>query len=89
MSKFFISYSHSDKPFALKLRENISKIDNAHDVFLDQFGLNVGANIKTALIKRIAWCDYFIVVVSSHSAKSKWVRLELQQARKNELITGE
>ncbi|MBC7829136.1 MAG: toll/interleukin-1 receptor domain-containing protein [Chitinophagaceae bacterium] len=89
MAKFFISYSHSDKTFALQLRENIAKIDNAHDVFIDQYGLHVGSKIKTALIKKIEWCDYFIIILSQNSIKSKWVQFELNEARRSEIKCGE
>jgi hypothetical protein len=71
------------------LRENIARIDNTHNIFLDKYGLTVGSNIKEALLRRIQWCDYFIVILSKRSVKSKWVRYEIQQVRKSEEVTGE
>jgi TIR domain len=89
MSKFFISYSRADMAFADKLRQNILRVDNAHKVFLDRFGLNVGSNIKAVLAKRIEWCDYFILILSQRSLKSKWVAYELQRVKRGERKTGE
>lgn len=89
MSKFFISYSHKDADFASKIRTSILRVDTAHEVFLDRFGLSAGSNIKQALAKRIEWCDYLILILSQSSLKSKWVAFEIREIQKSERKTGE
>ncbi len=89
MSNFFISYSHADRALAEKIRFNILRVDHAHEVFLDRFGLTVGAHLKTDLAKRIEWCDYFILILSNASLKSKWVAFELDRVKRCERLTGQ
>ncbi len=89
MSSFFISYSRTERQFARNLRKHILAIDSAHDVFLDEYGLTVGANLKATLRNRIRKCDYFILILSQNSLKSKWIQFEVDEVRVSELKTGQ
>ena len=89
MTRFFISYSQKDASFADLLRRQILRVDNAHEVFIDRFGLAAGANIKASLAKRIAWCDFFILILSDSSLRSAWVTYEVDGIKKRELTSGE
>jgi hypothetical protein len=89
MSKFFISYSTVDRAFARKLRKQIAVTDNAHTFFLDSVELPAGAKIAHTLQRRIEWCDFFIILLSGNSTKSKWVKFELECALENEIQSGQ
>ena len=69
----FISYSHIDKDFALKL-SNILEIDG-YDVFIDN-KIPIGNNIYKDIGKGIAKADAVIVVVSKSSTNSHFVANE-------------
>lgn len=69
----FISYSHVDNDFALKL-SNILEIDG-YDVFIDN-KIPIGNNIYKDIGKGIAKADAVIVVVSKSSTNSHFVANE-------------
>jgi len=76
--KIFVSYSHQDREFVdwlvLKLRHN------GIDVWWDANELAVGDYIKDKIREGISVSSAFIIILSEHSSKSKWVQYELNSA---------
>ena len=66
----FISYSHADKEFALRLSYTLE--DDGYDVFIDN-KIPIGNNIYKDIGKGIAKADAVIVIISPNSVKSNFV----------------
>jgi hypothetical protein len=88
MASFFISYSRKDNAHANKIRNHINKLDSSNDVFLDIASIKVGTNWKAELQRKIYSCDFFILILSPDSLKSKHVREEIAWIADSELKTG-
>ena len=73
MGQIFISYSSKDADFALKLFKSLQPF---YDVWIDQDDIKGGAKWEQLLKDAITNCDVFLVVVSSNSNNSDWVRRE-------------
>lgn len=69
----FISYSHADNEFALKLSSVLES--DGYDVFIDN-KIPIGNNIYKDIGKGIAKADAVIVVISKNSNKSHFVANE-------------
>ncbi len=69
----FISYSHIDKGFALKLSSALES--DGYDIFIDN-KIPIGNNIYKDIGKGIAKVDAVIVVISKNSNKSHFVANE-------------
>ena len=69
----FISYSHIDKEFALKLSSALEA--DGYDVFIDN-KIPIGNNIYKDIGKGIAKADAVIVVISKNSNGSHFVANE-------------
>lgn len=69
----FISYSHMDKEFALKLSSALEA--DGYDVFIDN-KIPIGNNIYKDIGKGIAKADAVIVVISKNSNRSHFVANE-------------
>ena len=77
--KVFISHSTADQDnFVNALAVDLEKA-GAH-VFYSNWALKPGDRIRDKVSQAIATCEYFIIVLSARSVKSKWVRIELDQA---------
>jgi len=74
----FLSHSSKDRHFA----EKIAAVLRDHGVPVWYSATNiVGAQQwQDEIGKALARCDWFLVVLSPHSIKSKWVKLELAYA---------
>ncbi|MCC6287830.1 MAG: toll/interleukin-1 receptor domain-containing protein [Chitinophagaceae bacterium] len=88
MANFFISYSRKNTDIAKRIRNLISRLDTAHDVFLDTESIKAGADWKKELENRIKKCDHFIYIHSPESLQSKYIKQELAWVRQSELKTG-
>lgn len=88
MASFFISYSRKDLPFAEKLRRHIQLLDSGHEVFLDIYTIKTGTKWKEALLTNIRLNDFFILILSQHSAVSKYVHKEIKWVQQDELKSG-
>ncbi len=75
MTKIFISHSYQDKKFVNLLTSRLR--DDGIQVWTDEKELAVGDNIEEKVTDAIKKTDYFIVVLSKNSTKSKWVNFEL------------
>lgn len=73
-----ISYSHGNKDFMLKLKENLEK-DNI-SVWVDTTNLGAGVDFLKKIGQAIIECQLFISIVSETSIKSKYCQDELALA---------
>jgi hypothetical protein len=63
----FISYSHQDREFALRLRTALQ--ERGKDVWLDESGIHPAERWKSALQRAIEGPDTFIFVISAYSRR--------------------
>ncbi|HKI53495.1 MAG TPA: TIR domain-containing protein, partial [Anaerolineales bacterium] len=78
MEKVFISYSRKDIEFARKLAGDLGKA--GYDVWWDITDLRGGDDWVRVIPEAIAASRFVIVVLTSDSAESEWVRKEYTQA---------
>lgn len=78
MEKVFISYSRKDIEFARKLAGDLKKA--GYDVWWDITGLRGGDDWVSTIPAAIAASRYMLVVLTSDSIKSEWVRKEYTHA---------
>ena len=81
--RVFISHSSKDKDFVRRLARDLSEKNT--EVWIDDQELDVGDSIVQGISSALRNTDYFILVVSTNSAQSNWVRQELNSALMNEL----
>lgn len=77
MTSAFISYSHRDSQVAYDLAKLLA--ERGADIFIDELGLRPGSfwqQLGSEILRR----DYFIVLLSPDSARSKWVPKEVAWA---------
>lgn len=77
-TRCFVSHSHEDKNFVRQLVDDLKH--EGLDIFFDEYELYPGDSIVQKISQAISECDYFIVVLSRASVKSKWVMAELDAA---------
>lgn len=89
----FISYSHKDKRFAVKLhqrleffrlpKELLTSIDNERlgKVYLDKEELGAAYDLPEAIERALAASESLIVVASHNSLNSRWVKKEIAAFR--------
>jgi TIR domain-containing protein len=82
MASVFISYSHTDREFVRRLAQDLT--NQTIEVWLDEWRMAVGKDIKAVLDEGIASYDFFLIVVSRGSIASGWVRHELEIALEKE-----
>jgi hypothetical protein len=76
--KIFISHSYQDREFVEWLKSNLSEL--GFEFWYDQQEISVGDNIKEKINKGIQSSNAFILVLSSSSIKSDWVKYEMNSA---------
>jgi formylglycine-generating enzyme required for sulfatase activity len=74
----FISYSHADKRFVDGLANRLKA--SGVDVWIDTWMIKVGDSITDKINEGIGTSDWLIVVLSSTSVSSRWVKEELNAA---------
>ena len=74
----FISYSHIDKEWASKLRQDLSRYDLT--VWIDNEQIRPGSFIVSALEKATAQCKAIALITSPQSLHSGWVNEEYNRA---------
>ena len=80
MSKVFISYARNDGQSAQRLYEDLCVVGNL-EPWLDVHNLPAGARLRPAIRKAIREADYFVALISKHSASEQGFRhSELEQA---------
>src|SRR5262249_13445155 len=78
--RMFISYrrrAQDDQRLALVLVNRLSQAGG--EVFIDQ-GMSMGVDWSVEIDRRIAWCDYLVVLISEDSAASEMVQAEVRRA---------
>lgn len=78
MPKLFISHSSLDKTFVRRLTNNLRKRNVR--TWVDERQIKVGQPIPRRIQEGISQCDFFLIVVSEASVRSKWVEQELNSA---------
>jgi hypothetical protein len=76
----FVSYSHNDNKFASRLVDDLRQLGCR--VWIDEKDMEVGDSIPKSVEKGIRKSRFFLVIMSSESVKSKWVPLELMEAKR-------
>ena len=84
--KIFISYSHKDREFLNQLTMDLEKAGMS--VWVDEKKIKVGDPISQKVEEGITGCDYFCLVISGHSGKSKWVDREYRTALNRQLSSN-
>lgn len=74
----FLSHSSADKPFIRQLAADLKS--NGVQVWLDEQNIRVGESIPERISQGLAESDYFLFAASENSAKSEWVKKELNSA---------
>lgn len=69
--KVFISYSHKDSDFVLKLKDKLE--DKQVEILIDIEKLKYGDNIKDFISKTVRTTDYTVQVISINSLRSPYV----------------
>jgi hypothetical protein len=77
--KIFISYNHRDKEWATRLALELGQLPGV-DVFIDHWEMSAGQSLLDRIEEGIDQSSFLVVLLSSHSVESKWVRTELQYA---------
>jgi hypothetical protein len=73
-TKLFLSHASEDKSFARPLYNLLRK---SHDVWYDEYTLNVGDSIFESISRGLKECDYGVVVLSHNFFGKKWTNAEL------------
>ncbi len=77
--KVFISHTSSDKKILVKKLATDLRSAGAQ-VFYDEWSIPPAERLRDKISTAIRDCTHFIAVISNRSLKSKWVRIELDQA---------
>lgn len=77
MNKVFITYSHDDRDFVERLKNELDLSDVA--VSLDERLLTPGDSLLKVFAE-IGMCDFLLPVLSANSISSPWVQKELETA---------
>lgn len=72
--KIFISHSSHDKPFARKLRRDLTSL--GYDVWMDEKEIPIGGSIPSSIQDGLQQSDYVILVISPDALESGWVGAE-------------
>ncbi|NRT77623.1 toll/interleukin-1 receptor domain-containing protein [Clostridium beijerinckii] len=86
LGKVFISHSSIDKTFVDKLAKDISSI--GIPIWYDKLEINVGDSIPEKINEGLVDAKYFIIVLSSNSMTSRWVREELNAAIMRQIVSN-
>lgn len=78
MSYIFISYSHKDKDYAHKLYQYL--FEHGFNAWIDD-RIDYGSRWPDEVEKRVQECGAFILMMSSNSKQSDWVKSELHLAK--------
>lgn len=74
----FLSHSSIDKPFVRQLAADLNA--SGIDIWLDEQRIRVGDSIPEKIAQGLAESDFFLIAISRNSAKSEWVKKELNNA---------
>jgi hypothetical protein len=78
----FLSYASADERFARKLEGSL--LDHGIRCWFAPTSMRVGAPVKPTLEAQVRQHGRFVVILSSDSLRSEWVRTEVEYALQNE-----
>jgi hypothetical protein len=78
MMKVFISHSSKDKKFVRTLKDDLN--ENGIETWFDEDQLDLGDSLLEKLESSLEESTHFIIILSSSSVSSDWVKLELNKA---------
>lgn len=73
MTDIFISYSSTNRAFALRIAE---RLEQFFDVWIDREGIEGGMEWEEAIVAGVTNCTVFVVIVTPQSNESDWVARE-------------
>lgn len=76
--RIFLSYAHDDRNKAEEVIKHLATQPNFHVFTANQ--MSAGENWKDRIKKELAKSDFFLVLLSPTSIRSKWVQFELGAA---------
>jgi hypothetical protein len=79
----FISYSHQDSDFAIKLASQL--VQHKAHVWIDKWELQVGDSIIARIQDAIENASALLVILSKASVESEWCKVELESGLHREL----
>jgi tetratricopeptide (TPR) repeat protein len=74
----FLSYNSKDKKFVAKLGKDLLR--NGIDVWFDEWEIQAGDSITGKISEGLKISNIFLIVMSTNSMKSNWVKEELRTA---------
>lgn len=74
----FLCHSSKNKPFVRKLVDRLN--NDGIDTWFDEIEIKIGEEIHTKINEGLRKSDFFAIVLSNESVKSKWVENELNSA---------
>ena len=83
MPSIFLSHSHSDKPIAKRIYDNLR--ERGVYVWFDEAEIKVGDSLIDKIRLGIDSVDYLAVVLSNASVNSEWVKREVDIAMNQEI----
>ncbi len=86
MRSIFLSYSRSDRDFVKRLATDLKR--NHIDVWLDEWVIKPGDDIREEIEKGIDKYDFFGIVLSPFAVSSGWTRKELSAGMVKEISAG-
>jgi hypothetical protein len=78
--RLFISYSRKDNESAVRLTHRLEA--SLNKVWIDRSDVNQGEKSPEKIAKAIESCDYFVLLWSADSRRSRWVEREWNHAFK-------
>lgn len=78
MIKVFISHSSKDKKFVRTLKDDLN--ENGIETWVDEDQLDIGDSLLEKLENSLENSTHFIIILSSSSVGSDWVKFELNKA---------
>lgn len=85
--KIFISYSHKDKEFALRVYDSLKKIKDIQP-WIDDKDIEYGESIPQKVFDEINESDFIFVLLSENSINSGWVKKEIETKMFDEISTS-
>ena len=79
----FLSHAHEDQRFVRRLARDLGTVGIR--VWVDEAEMRVGDPLDEMITGAISEMDYLGVVISRHSARSEWVRREVEIALRGEV----
>ena len=86
MARVFISHSHKDKLTAKRVAAYLK--ESSAEVWIDDESILVGDSIPDRIGEGIQSSDFVLVLLSSQSVKSGWVKREVETKLGEEISTG-